>query len=310
MNLIQKQITNEFKSKHHLASHVKEDLINSGLEYLATKYVNILEDHVKSMDYSYVTQAGERKEWTSKKERHINLLQMDLEELAWAVIATTTTEPVQSYTACVGMLKGMFKNDTVRQDIEQASECIALVKQIGVIDIILPRNTEEGTLMVHSKIKYDGELGAYLSNIKHILPSLVKPKVVQCNKDSGYQTFGSSVILAGKYHDKPVPLDHINRVNSVALSINPKAIEIEPVFDEKYGETPAERLQRFDNWSKTNRESVEIYADLINSGNRFHITYNYCERLRTYAHGHHVNTQGDSRRKSVLELANKELVRM
>lgn len=310
MNLIQKQITNEFKSKQHLTSHVKEDLINSGLGYLADKYIEILKNHVESMDYSYVTQAGERKEWTSKKERHQELLKIDLEDLAWTVIAIATTEPVQSYTACVGKLKGMFKNETVRQDIEQASECIALVKQIGLVDIILPRDTEEGVIMVHSKVNYDGELGAYLSEVKHILPSIVEPKQVLTNKDSGYQTFGSSVILAGKYHDKPVPLDHINRVNSVALSINPKAIEIEPVFDEKYGETPADRLKRYDNWCKTNRESVQIYADLISSGNRFHLTYKYCERLRTYAHGHHVNTQGDSYRKSVLELANKQIVRM
>lgn len=309
MNLLQKQIENEFKSTHHLVSHVQEDLINSGMENLALKYVTALTKLVKETDYSYIAD-GEVKQWDTKIERHKKLMRMDLEELAWRVIAVCTCTEIQTYTQCVGMLKGMFKNDSERQDIEQASECVALLAHMDLIDIHLPRNTETGVLMVHSKIKYDGNLGEYLTTTRHVMPSLLPPKKLESNKDSGYQTFGSSVILAGKYHKKPVPLDHINRVNSVALSINPKALEIEPVFKEDEEETTEEREERYKAWKQLNVESMQTYAELVNSGNKFYLTHKYDERLRTYAHGYQVSTQGDSYRKSVVELANKEVVVM
>lgn len=309
MTILQKQIANEFKSTHHLVSHVQEDLIKSGLEYLATGYVEIVTNHVKDMDYTYVSKDGP-KEWTTKKDRHINLMQMNLEELAWKVIATCTVTKLQTYTACVGMLKGMFKNDTERQNIEQASECVALLSQMNLIDIQLPANSEEGVLMVHSKLEYDGNLHEYLTTTRHVMPSLMPPKKVETNKDSGYHTFNSSVILAGKHHKYNVPLDHINRANSVPLSINKVALQVEPVFKEKDDETVAERTTRFEAWKRLNVESVQTYADLVASGNKFYITHKYDERLRTYAHGYQVSTQGDSYRKSVIELANKEVVVM
>jgi len=309
MTILQKQIANEFKSTHHLVSHVQEELIKANLEYLVHDYVKVLTNHVNETDYTYISSTGAQ-EWTSKKERHIKLMQMDLVELAWKVIATCTTAPIQTYTGCVGMLKGMFKNDTERQDIEAASECVALLMQINVIAIQLPRNTEEGVLMVHSNLNYDGALGEYLTTTRHIMPSLLPPKEVKNNKDSGYQTFSSSLILAGKYHKCPVPLDHINRVNAVPLTINTKALEIEPVFKEDETETTEEHDKRYAAWKQLNVESVKTYAELVASGNEFYLTHKYDERLRTYAHGYQVSTQGDSYRKSVIELANKEVVQM
>jgi hypothetical protein len=318
MDLLQRQIANEFKSTHHLVSHIQEDLIKSGLEHLAKDYEDILVNHIKETDYNYISK-GEVKEWTSKKERHENVLEMDLEELSWKVIAMCTSMQTQTFTQCVGKLKGLFKNTTVRQDIEQASECIALLPRLGLITIILPKDTEEGVIMIKSRIQYDADLSDFLTKSRHVMPSLIKPAKLESNKDSGYLTFSSSVILAGKYHNKPVPLDHLNRVNSVALSINPKALEIDPVFDERVGEldkktglieTPKKRLERYNAWLKLNVESMQTYAELVNYGNKFYLTYKYDERLRTYSHGYQVSTQGDSYRKSVLELHNKELVRM
>ena len=307
MTILQMQITNEFKSTHHLVGHIQEDLVKSGLEHLAQDYVQLVTMHVSESDYTYISSEG-AKEWTTKKERHENLMRLDLLELAWKVIAICTATPVQTYTGCVGMLKGMFKNSTERQDIEQASECVALLSQLNLIDIQLPRDAETGVLMVHSKINYDGNLGEYLTTTRHIMPSLMKPKLVECNKDSGYMTFSSSLILAGKYHSKSVPLDHINRVNGVALSINKKALEIEPVFKVDETETTEEHDKRYAAWKQLNVESMKSYAELVAAGNEFYLTHKYDERLRTYAHGYQVSTQGDSYRKSVLELANKEIV--
>lgn len=309
MDLIQRQIANEYKSTHHLVSHVQEDLVKSGLSHLAQQYIDILREHISEATYEYIVK-GETKVWTTKKERHEKLMTLDLEELAWKVIAICTVKPVQTYTQCVGMIKGIFKNDTIRQDIEQASECIALLPRLGLVEIKLPADSEEGVIMIHSKVTYDGDLGSYLDTTRHIMPSILKPKKVESNKDSGYLTFGSSVILAGKYHKYPVPLDHINKCNSVALSINPKALEIEPEFDEKYGEDPTDRLKRYEAWRKLNVESMETFATLVRNGNKFYLTHKYDERLRTYAHGYQCNTQGDSYRKSVIELANKEIIRM
>jgi hypothetical protein len=313
MNLIKQQIANEFKSSHHLTLHVMNDLVDSGYESLAKNYAYMVQSHIESSVYSYKVN-DEIKIWNTKEERHKLMLEMDLEDLAWKVIAVCTAAETQTFTQCVGMLKGNFKNDTERQDIESASECIALLSKMNLIDIKLPRDAEEGVLMVFSKIKYDGDLGEYLTTSKHIMPSIIEPSQVTSNKESGYRTFDSSLILAGKYHSYPVPLDHINRVNSVALSINKKALEIDPTFKEEDednpDETTEERCKRYISWKQLNVESMVTYAELVASGNKFYLTHKYDERLRTYAHGYQVSTQGDSYRKSVIELANKEVVIM
>lgn len=310
MNLIQKQIELEFKSSHHLESHVKEDLLNSGLEGLVKQYIDTLVNHINSCDYSYVTNDGTVSIWETKRERHENVLKMDLEKLAWKVITMCTVKPISTYTECIGRIRRVFNNPTDRQDLEQASECVALLSSINLINVVLPRNTEEGVLMVHSNIKYDGNLSDYLNNTRHVMPSLLEPVKVTSNNCSGYRTFNSSLILGGKHHDKHVPYDHINRMNSVALSIDTRAIQQEPVFKEKDGETAAEREERYGNWKQFNNESMKVYAELVASGNKFYLTHKYDERLRSYSHGYHVHTQGDQFRKSVTELANKEVVCM
>ena len=56
------------------------------------------------------------------------------------------------------------------------------------------------------------------------------------------------------------------------------------------------------------RESMKVFAMLINEGNRFYLTHKYDKRGRTYCQGYHVSYQGNTYRKAILQLADKELV--
>lgn len=309
MSLITQQIQNEFKTIHHMISHVREDLSKSDMLHYVDDLVNLIRKHVENSTYTYVTKSGETRIWQSKLDRHTNLLKIDLEELSLNVVAYATVQPISTLTAIVGMIKKYFKNDNERMDLESAAEVIGLFAKLDLIDIKLPRDTEEGVVMVHSNIEYEGNLGDYLRTTRHVAPSLLPPKKVTSNRDSGYLTFNSSLILGGKFHEFHVPYDHINRMNSVALSIEPRVIkQTEPVFKEKLDETEAERSERYLSWKQLNVESVVAWADLISLGNKFYLTHKYDERLRTYSHGYQTHTQGDSYRKSVLELANKEVI--
>ena len=59
-------------------------------------------------------------------------------------------------------------------------------------------------------------------------------------------------------------------------------------------------------FERYDRVSHDVLAGLMAQGNRFHLTYKYDKRGRTYAQGYHVNPQGSDWNKACVVFADAE----
>lgn len=164
-------------------------------------------------------------------------------------------------------------------------------------------------------VKYDlsEDVKEMLERFQYPLPMVVKPEKVTDNFTTGYLTIKNLLVLNGSeyFEDVDICLDHLNKANQVALTMNFDVIKsnqgkfVKPVrqvgedFDEY-----RKRVKQADQFYQTTTSVMDQIAQL---SDEVYLTHKYDRRGRTYASGYHVNTQGDDYRKAVLTLANKEV---
>lgn len=147
------------------------------------------------------------------------------------------------------------------------------------------------------------------------LPMVVSPnKVVNNYMGSGYYDTKGRIILNGSdvFDQEDVCLDHINRANSVGLTLNLDVI----ASAEGMMILPKRKIgENFEDFQKRQKQakvfyetSYEVMQGLLTLGNEFWLTHKYDRRGRTYAVGYHVNSQGTDYNKAVLELSRKEMI--
>lgn len=147
------------------------------------------------------------------------------------------------------------------------------------------------------------------------LPMVVRPlKVKNNHMGSGYFDTRGHIILNGSdvFDEEDVCLDHINRVNSVALTLNMNVVASEEgnmiIPKRKVGEGFEDFRKRRKQAEVFYNHSLEVMQSMMTLGNEFWLTHKYDRRGRTYAVGYHVNSQGTDYNKAVLELSKKEVL--
>ena len=143
------------------------------------------------------------------------------------------------------------------------------------------------------------------------LPMVHEPNEVRHNRQTGYDTIKGSLILRNNHHDEDICLDHINRSNQIALSLDSDVVAfIQNQWKNhdrrKDGESREDFRKRVKAFDKYDRTSRDVLAALMAQGDRFWLTHKYDKRGRTYAQGYHVNPQGNDWNKACVEFANKE----
>lgn len=154
-----------------------------------------------------------------------------------------------------------------------------------------------------------------LARYQFPLPMIIPPKKITTNKmGSGYLSDHSRIVLNGSdvFDNEDVCLDHIQRCNSVALTLDLNVISSEEgamiVPQRKIGEDFEDFRKRRKQAEVFYKTSYEVMEGLLTLGNEFWLTHKYDRRGRTYAVGYHVNSQGTDYNKAVLQLAKKEVV--
>lgn len=152
-----------------------------------------------------------------------------------------------------------------------------------------------------------------LDSFQYPLPMVVRPKLLTKNYGTGYFTCNKSVILKKNHTDDDICLDHLNRMNKIPLSINWDVAhmvknEWANLDKPKEGETRQEFEKRVRAFQKYDRTAHEVMGLLTQEGNKFYLTHRPDKRGRTYSQGYHVNYQGTSWNKAVLEFAEKEVI--
>lgn len=154
-----------------------------------------------------------------------------------------------------------------------------------------------------------------LARYQFPLPMVVKPKKITNNHmGSGYFDKKGRIVLNGSdvFDEEDVCLDHINRANSVALTLNMNVI----ASAEGMMILPKRKSHEgFEDFRKRQKQaevfyttSAEVMQGIMTISDEFYLTHKYDRRGRTYAVGYHINSQGTDYNKAVLELAKKEVI--
>jgi hypothetical protein len=212
-----------------------------------------------------------------------------------------------SISVLVGLLHKHFEKGNIQDSLQECADMIVKAGEAGLIDWDMISHTAYISEDVSEEVKVE------LSKYQYPMPMLVEPKEVKENRDSGYLTTKSSIILKHNHTEDDVCLDHINRMNRVPLTINHQTSWMvdnhwEGLDHKKDDETVEDYALRVQAFRKYTATSYDIMEHLAVADDRFYLTNKYDKRGRTYSQGYHVNPQGADWNKSVIELADKELI--
>lgn len=263
--------------------------------------------------------------YDSKRERlNILLDNNDIEKIVRNILVMVMKlcDKNDLLSSIAGQASGLIKEMNPRQAVTTAAEILALMDKADLIYIESGANTFEDEFgHIHDTVskfvsnpwEINNATKEHIQRAMYLPPLIVQPRKVKENNHSVYlNTSKDSLILGkGNYHDKRISLDVINSLNSTKLSINIDMLEYlknDIVLDEDEVNAMKADPKRKEQYNKLMKDSAYVYAYLVANGNEFYLSHKFDKRGRTYCQGYHCSYQGNSFRKSVIDLANKEKV--
>jgi len=216
----------------------------------------------------------------------------DLFELVISIF-TICLQGQQTYQALIGMLAGKIPMKTKLDRLQTIAEVIAVVGNTGLIRI-----TKMGrgrSILVDTEYTLEG---IPVMDKHEIVMTPPQPITENFTDEEGSMFLGSHF----NFHKGEICLDHLNRMNSVQLKLNiPFLCQVE--------ETPKKTITTYEQqeqWDAFAKESKSKYLGI--NTKPFHQLHKYDARGRCYAVGYHVNYQGSSFKKAIIQLANAEIL--
>ena len=209
------------------------------------------------------------------------------------------------FVSVAAQLAGRLGFDDKADAIKTMAEMLAVLCITDAFDI--SKEHKMASLMLVSRLHLSEKTKQLIENNDYPLPMVCEPCEVTSNYDSGgYLTFPKDSLILGKgnHHDGDICLDVLNIVNRVRLKISIEfldTVEEEPTFE-------LDTNEKSILWLNFKRKSYEKYKLMVRLGNQFYFIHKVDKRGRIYAQGYHLNTQGTSFKKAMLELANEEVV--
>lgn len=293
LDLINQEFNELRYNRRHIDSKIREsieknpvmlDRIDKGVDYLK-QWIDL--EHLSP----------------KKRERIEQIRALDMRELVVNVFVGIAyfqrPELFTSVTAQLAFRVGL----TDRVDaITTMAEICAVLCWTDAFDI--NKDSRMASLVVISRIILEPALIEFIEESQYLPPMVCEPRKLTNNYSSGYLTHNESLILRNNHHDGDICLDVLNTMNAVPLRLNVEMLcqfEEEPTFEL---DTPEKKEQ----WVNFKKQSYRFYELLVSQGNRFWLTHKVDKRGRIYSQGYHVNTQGASFKKAMVQLAEGEYV--
>jgi len=192
-----------------------------------------------------------------------------------------------------------LKLENNEENVKTLSEIVILLTETDFYDVILPVDSESGSIEIISNYCLSEKTKETISNYEYLPPLVVKPARVTSNIQKVYYSKKESVLLGQhNHHNEYLNLNALNIANSTALSLDADIINIE--------ETPNKVLDTFDKrraFDLMKKTSNQIYADILENDNKFYFTWKFDFRGRMYSSGYHINIQGTEYKKALISLA-------
>lgn len=298
MLLHDQQLATEYRfSKRRIQDLVRKDLSqDTTIMARVNQAISYINDYM-TKEYNYA----------SKNVRVQQLISMDIEDAVMRVLEVVCVlDRTITYTNLVGQTCGVLHYEEKLDSIKTISEIIAFMAKAELISLYAAADSDSGMMEVEPVFTCSSSVILYVQQTKYLPPMVCQPRTLYNNKDSAYLTIEeeSLILKGGNHHDGDICLDSLNRFNAVELSLDLDMLRT-------YDEDPTHLLdtdKKKDQFDKMQRDSYEVYADLVQAGNKFHLAHKYDKRGRTYAQGYHVSTQGNKFKRAIINFTNKEVI--
>lgn len=287
------QLMNEYRySRKHIDRYIREE-IEASPETM---------DKVK-LGVKLISEWLVGKYYESKMIRLEQVKKLNLEQVVIDIfVGVAYCQSHELFTAVTGQLAGRLQFSNKEDGIKTIAELCAVLCETDAFDI--HKEHKMASLMIISKIPLHSRLVQYIRESSYLPPMVCEPMHIGANHHSGYLTHNESVILRNNHHNDPIALDVLNIQNKIPLSLNRKflsTIEEEPTHE-------LDTTEKLQQWNEFKKQSYDIYIKLTQQSEVMYLTNKYDKRVRMYACGYHVNTQGTPFKKAMIDFAEKEYV--
>jgi hypothetical protein len=204
--------------------------------------------------------------------------------------------------------------------VEAIHTMAEIIAVLGETDLFDNKKTKEGWIVI-SRVELDNEVTQYADNALYLPPLIIKPRKIRHNRDSGYITQRGESLILGFYenhHDDNICLDVINTLNSNEYELDIEFINNyeEQWHREELSQQEYEELSHADreiynmdekNWKKFQEQGKFFQHLMIHHGNSFYLCNKVDKRGRIYSSGYHVNVQGSSFKKAMVNFKHHEI---
>lgn len=205
----------------------------------------------------------------------------------------------------IGMLANHFE-DEGENKYQACADALFKAAQHDLVDY----NPLSNEIITHYNVSDD--VYEDIERYQYPLPMIIPPCVVKTNRDSGYLTEKSSMLLGkSNFTDEDICLNHINHLNSIPYTINTNTAAFtrnrwKDLEKAKEGETTDQFKRRVKAFERFNTSTKDVMAALLMKAEKIWITWKYDKRGRCYSQGYHVNLQSNAWGKAVIEFFDKE----
>lgn len=291
---------NEKIKESILKNPVMQDRIARGVKYMH-QWLELPMPDVSDMEEKEA--AATLKAYERKKLRLEPLHSMDIEELVIDIfVGIAYFRREELFTSATSQLANKLRWSDKIESIQTMAEIFAVLCWTDAFDI--NKRDKMSSMMVLSRIPLEPTLVDFIEDSQYLPPMVCPPRKLESNYDSGYLTHKESLILRNNHHDGDICLDVLNTMNAVPLKLNVDFLcqyEEDATFD-------FETEDQKKNWMSFKKQSYRFYKLIVDQGNRFWLTHKVDKRGRIYSQGYHINSQGASFKKAMIQLADEEYV--
>lgn len=241
--------------------------------------------------------------YDSKNARIAQLSGLDMAEVVINIFTGIVyCDREELFTSVSAKMAGRLGFSDKLDAIKTTAEMLAVLCMTDAFDI---NRTKGNSMVIINRLPLPDALCTLIEESQFLPPMVCEPLELVDNYSSGYLTFNDSLLLGtGNHHDGDLCLDVLNKMNKTALKLDTE-------FLCKCSELPSHEIvtqEQHDNWNTFKKQSYMFYTLLAQQDNQFYFTHKVDKRGRVYAQGYHVNTQGSSFKKAMIELVKEEVV--
>ena len=254
-----------------------------------------------------------------KELRLLAVRELDIKELVMQVVACISLE-CQKPMKLVSIASLCARHLNMSDKVEAIHTMAEIIAVLGETDLFDNKKTREGWIVI-SRVELDSEVTQYADNALYLPPLIIKPRKVRSNRDSGYITQRGESLILGFYenhHDDNICLDVLNTLNSNEYELDTDFINQyeEQWHREELSQQEYEELSHADReiynmdaktWKKFQEQGKFFQTLMIHHGNSFYLCNKVDKRGRIYSSGYHVNVQGSSFKKAMVNFKHHEI---